>query len=283
MTPDRAAPAANSSERQINGLRHYIVDVGEGPAVVLLHGFPDTSDLWRRQIDALVHAGYRAIAPDLRGRGRTERPPNVADYALPLVAQDIAALLTALGVTRAHVVGHDWGAAVAWLFAALFPDRVDHLVAISVGCPGAAGRPRLAELQKGWYRLLIQFEVLAEDLFRQDDWYLFRELLQGGGNAERYIATLSEPGALTAAFNWYRANVPPSRLLSSRDLRPIQAPTLGIWSDGDHYLTERSMTASATKVAGPWKYVRVEGAGHWVPLDQPDLLNSLLLEFFAGR
>ena len=137
MTLDPASTPTHARELPINGLRYHVVDVGGGPAVILLHGFPDTSNLWRRQIDALVAAGYRAIAPDLRGRGRTERPPNVADYALPLVARDVAALLTALGVARAHVVGHDWGAAAAWLVAALFPDRVDHLVALSVGFPGA--------------------------------------------------------------------------------------------------------------------------------------------------
>ncbi|MGH2458891.1 MAG: alpha/beta fold hydrolase, partial [Chloroflexota bacterium] len=170
---------------QLNGIQHHVLDAGQGMPVVLLHGFPDTSELWRRQIDALTGAGFRAIAPDLRGRGKTERPPNVADYALPLIVRDVVALLDALEIRRAHVVGHDWGAAVAWLVAALFPDRVDHLVALSVGCPGAAGRPTLEDLQKGWYRLLFQFEGIAEDLMRRDDWYLFRELLQGGGDGER--------------------------------------------------------------------------------------------------
>lgn len=264
---------------RLNGLRYHVLDAGQGRPVLLLHGFPDTSALWRRQIDALTGAGFRTIAPDLRGRGKTERPPNVADYALALIVRDVVALLDALEIRRAHVVGHDWGAAVAWLVAALFPERVDHLVAISVGYPGAAGRPRLEDLQKGWYRLLLQFEGVAEKLMQQDDWYLLRELLQGGGDVDRYLADLSEPGALTAGFNWYRANLPPERLLSARELPPIQAPTLGIWSTGDHYLTERAMVASAAKVTGTWKYVRIEGASHWIPLDEPDVLNRLLLEF----
>jgi pimeloyl-ACP methyl ester carboxylesterase len=263
----------------LNGLRYHVLDAGQGTPVLLLHGFPDTSALWRHQIDALVSAGFRAIAPDLRGRGKTERPPNVADYALPLIVRDVVALLDALEIPRAHVVGHDWGAAAAWLVAALFPNRVDHLVAISVGYPGAAGRPRLEDLQKGWYRLLLQFEGVAEELMQQDDWYLLRELLQGGGDVGQYIANLSEPGALTAGFNWYRANLPTERLLSTRELPPIQAPTLGIWSTGDLYLTERAMIASASKVTGTWQYVRVEGASHWIPLDEPDLLNRVLLEF----
>ena len=277
----RAARRIEERLAQVNGIRYHFLDAGQGTPVILLHGFPDTSELWRRQIDALVDAGFRAIAPDLRGRGKTERPASVGDYALPLIVRDVAALLDALAVPRAHVVGHDWGAAVAWIFAAMIPDRVDRLVAISVGCPGAAGRPTLEELQKGWYRLLLQFEGVAEELVQQDDWYLLRELLQGAGDVEKYIADLSEPGALTAAFNWYRANLPPDRLLSSRALPPIKSPTLGIWSTGDLYLSERSMVASASRVTGPWRYVRIDGASHWIPLDEPDLLNRLLLEFFA--
>lgn len=280
--PLKGAFRVEARRLQLNGIGHHVLDAGQGMPVILLHGFPDTSELWRRQIDALVGAGFRAIAPDLRGRGKTERPPNVADYALPLIVQDVVALLNAMEIPRAHVVGHDWGAAIAWLLAAFFPGRVDHLVALSVGYPGAAGRPRLEDLQKGWYRLLFQFAGVAEDLLRQDDWYLLRELLHGGGDADRYVADLSEPGALTAGFNWYRANLPPERLLAARELPPITAPTLGIWSTGDLYLTERAMLASASKVTGPWQYVRVEGASHWIPLDEPTLLNRLLLGFLPA-
>jgi len=281
--PDASGGAVPVEAKQlsVNGLRYHVLDAGQGPPVLLLHGFPDTSELWRRQIDALAGAGYRVIAPDLRGRGKTERPPNVADYALSLIVRDVVGLLDALGVQRAHVVGHDWGAAVAWLSAALLPERVDRLVAISVGYPGAAGRPKFEDLQKGWYRLLIQFAGVAEDLMQQDDWYLFRELLQGVGDVEQYIANLSEPGALTAGFNWYRANLPPDRLLSAAQLPQVKAPTLGIWSTGDLYLTERAMLASAAKVTGPWKYVRVEGASHWIPIDAPDQLNDLILDFLS--
>jgi pimeloyl-ACP methyl ester carboxylesterase len=164
-----------------------------------------------------------------------------------------------------------------------FPERVDHLVAISVGYPGAGGRPTLEQLQKGWYRLLFQFEGLAEELVQQDDWYLLRELLQGGGDVEQYIADLSEPGALTAGMNWYRANLPPRGLLAGpRALPPVQAPTLGIFGTRDLYLTEGPMLRSAEHVRGPWRYERFEGAGHWIPLEVPERLNALLLEFLRS-
>jgi pimeloyl-ACP methyl ester carboxylesterase len=268
---------------EVGGLRLHVEDQGAGAPVMLLHGFPDTSRLWRRQIDALTGAGYRAIAPDLRGRGRSDRPAAVSGYALPLIVQDVTGILDALGVERAHVVGHDWGAAVAWLMASLAPDRVDRLVTISVGFPGAAGRPDLEALQKAWYRLLFLFEGTAEELLRRDDWYLMRELLQSYADVEAALADLDQPGALTAALNWYRANLPVERLLDGgRSLPPVAAPTLGIWSAGDHYLKEAAMTRSAARVTGGWRYVRVEGASHWIPLDEPELLNRLLLEFLGG-
>ena len=270
------------AEVTANGLRQYYVDEGQGQPVVLLHGFPETSSMWHAQIAALTAAGYRAVAPDLRGRGQTERPPRVEDYALSHVVRDVAALMDALGIERAHVVGHDWGAATAWAFAALLPQRVDRLVVISVGHPATGGKPTLEELQKSWYTLLFQFEGVAETLAQQDDWYLMRELLQGQGDVDRYIEDLARPGALTAALNWYRANLPPRRLLGRSNLPAVQAPTLGIFGSRDLYLTEDRMRRSAEHVSGPWRYERFEGSGHWVALDEPDRLNKLLLEFLGG-
>jgi pimeloyl-ACP methyl ester carboxylesterase len=263
---------------EANGLRFHVLDEGAGSPVLLLHGFPDTSRLWRAQIAALTDAGYRAIAPDLRGRGASDRPEMVSDYALSAIVADVVGILDALEVERAHVVGHDWGAAVAWLVASLVPNRVDHLVAISVGFPGAA-RPDFEALQKGWYRLLILFEE-AEELLRRDDWYLLRELLQGGGEGEdAYMASLAEPDALTAGLNWYRANLTVETLLGGRELPPVQAPTLGVFGANDLYLTERAMLASEAHVTGTWRYEKLEGAGHWIPLEATERLNELLLDF----
>jgi pimeloyl-ACP methyl ester carboxylesterase len=266
-----------------NGLRFHITDEGEGAPVILLHGFPDTARLWRSQIAALTGAGYRIIAPDLRGRGRSDRPARVSDYALSAIVADVTGIMDAVGVQQAHVVGHDWGAAVAWLLASLVPQRVDHLAAISVGFPGAA-RVDLEALQKAWYRLLFLFEGTVEELLQRNDWYLFRELLQGQGDLAQYLADLSEPGALTAGLNWYRANLPVDRLLDpAPELPAVRAPTLGIFGTGDPYLTEDAMIRSKARVNGPWRYERLEGVGHWVPLEAAERLNTLLLEFLGGR
>lgn len=263
---------------EANGLGFHVIDEGSGPVVLFLHGFPDTSRLWRAQIDAVVEAGFRAVAPDLRGRGASDRPTEVGDYALPSIVADVTGIMDALDVDRAHVVGHDWGAAVAWLVASLASDRVDHLVAISVGFPGAA-LPDLEALQKGWYRLLVLFEQ-AEKLFAHDDWRLMRELLKGAKNVEEYVQVLSEPGALTAGLSWYRANLPVETLLGGRPGLPaVRSPTLGVFGAGDPYLTEAAMLASESHVTGPWRYERIDDAGHWVPVDAAERLNRLLVDF----
>jgi pimeloyl-ACP methyl ester carboxylesterase len=268
---------------EANGLQFHVQDEGSGRPVILLHGFPDTGDLWRNQVPALVDHGFRAIVPDMRGRGRSSKPEDVSDYRLSTIVRDVTGILDALGIERAHVVGHDWSAAVAWLVAALAPERVDRLVAISVGAPGTGSKPTLEELQKGWYRLLVLFEGVAEDLIQRDDWYLFRLFLGGAKDTERYVKALSEPGALTPALNWYRANLPVQAILGRSggpQLPMIKANTLGIWSTGDLYLTEEAMTRSKQRVQGSWRYERFEGS-HWVPLDQPERLNRLLVEFLS--
>jgi pimeloyl-ACP methyl ester carboxylesterase len=268
---------------EANGLGFEVSEEGAGIPVVLLHGFPDTSAMWRHQVAALTAAGFRTIAPDMRGRGRSDRPPEVADYALTKIVGDVTGIMDALGIHRAHVVGHDWGAVVAWGLAMFAPHRVDHLVAISVGAPGAAPPPNLEALQKSWYRILFQFKDIAEDLVQRNDWYLLREMLQGGGeDFEGYKANLSEPGALTAALNWYRANVPVERLVPAGpgpQFPPVAAPTMGVFGTADLYLTEAAMTGSASKVTGPWRYGRLEGVGHFIPLEAPEQLNRLLLDF----
>jgi len=256
------------------------VDEGEGTPVLLLHGFPDSSALWRKQVPALVGAGFRAIAPDLRGFGESERPPNVEDYAIRNSFADALAILDVLELERAHVVGHDFGAGLAWALAALAPDRVDRLVVLSVGHPNCFRDPSLEQRRRFWYQLFFQFEGLAEELLPRDDWAFFRRWLGDAQDLDRYIADLSRPGALVAALNWYRANSSPYRELKERQVFPaVAAPTLGIWSSGDAYLVEEGMVRSAGHVTGPWRYERIDGATHWLQLDEPERVNELLLEF----
>ena len=240
--------------------------------VLLLHGFPDSADLWRHQVGPLTDAGFRVIAPDLPGFGETEKSPEVERYRITRI---VGELLELLGDEPAHVVGHDWGAGVAWVMAALYPDRVRSLAALSVGFPGT---PRTMEQRRmSWYMLLFQFEE-AEELLLRNDAALLREWLADSPEAERQVAALQRPGALTAGLNWYRANLHPRAELDRRPLPPVAAPTLGVWSTGDAYLSEDQMTRSEEHVMGPWRYERIEGATHWMQVDAAAEVTRLLLE-----
>lgn len=255
----------------------------DGRPVVLLHGFPDSGRLWRNQAPALAAAGFRVIVPDLRGYGGTDKPADVGAYALPFLAGDVLGVLASLGVDRAHVVGHDWGAALAWGLASLAPDQVDHLVALSVGHPTAFGSAGLEQNEKSWYMLLFQFEGVAEDWLSRDGWANFRAWGRHP-DADAVIGELERNGSLTPGLNWYRANVPPEAFAGSSplELPPVQAPTMGVWSSGDFALTETQMADSAKYVAGPWRYERIDGPGHWMQLEAPDRVNELLLDFLPN-
>jgi pimeloyl-ACP methyl ester carboxylesterase len=221
------------------------------------------------------------VAPDLRGFGESARPEGAANYGIGEVLDDLRGILKSLGIPRVHVVGHDWGAAVAWMFATTRPEKTDRLVAISVGHPVNFMLPGIRQLQRSWYMLLFQFEGVAEEVFQRHDWALLRAMFKGG-DLDRYVADLSRPGALTAGLNWYRANMPPSLLMSDPLPFPqIDAPTMGIWSDKDFALTEEQMTGSERQVSGQWRYERLAGVGHHVPLEAPEQLNQLLLGFFG--
>jgi pimeloyl-ACP methyl ester carboxylesterase len=263
---------------EVNGVGLEVSTQGSGPAVLLLHGFPDTHELWLHQRPALTEAGFRTIAPDLRGFGASDKP---GDYGVAAHVGDLLGVLDQLDVPAAHVVGHDWGAAIGWALASLVPERVRSLTALSVGHPAAFARGGLAQREKSWYMLLFQFEGVAEQWLSADDFANLREW-SGHPDVDSVVARLARPGALTAALGIYRASLPPSTLVSPPpELPPVVAPTLGVWSSGDRFLVEGPMVASGSLVAGPWEYARVEDAGHWMQLDRPEAVNQLLLDFLA--
>jgi pimeloyl-ACP methyl ester carboxylesterase len=239
--------------------------------------------VWRYQVPALAQAGFRVLAPDLRGFGDAPKPADVASYALSRVLEDLMGILDTLGIERAHVVGHDWGAVVSWLLVASHQERFESLTALTVGCPGTSGQRTVEQFEKAWYLLFFQNEGVAEDWLERDNWSGLRALSRGQGDLERYTTDLARPGALTAALNWYRANARPSSMVGpGPDLPAVRIPVLGVSADGDAYLTESNMKNSREKVVGFWKYVRMEGVSHWLMLDRPEELNRLLIEFLSG-
>ena len=265
----------------IQSLNFSVIDKGTGPAVLFLHGFPDSSYLWRHQIPAFIEAGYRVIAPDLRGFGDSDKPEQVEEYQLPKLANDVIDILDALSIERVHLIAHDWGSVVGWLIAAMYPKRVDRFIPLSVGHPSIFTDFTTDQLEKSWYILLFQFQSIAEQMLKKNDWKLFKEWSRHHPEHEKWINDMSRPGALTAALNWYRANLAPEALPAMPlQIPAITVPTLGIWSERDVLLTEDQMKRSGEKVIGEWKYEKID-ASHWIPLDKPNELNALILQFIS--
>jgi pimeloyl-ACP methyl ester carboxylesterase len=282
-------PVVTEQTLRVNGLDFNLAEACDGPPVLLLHGFPDSWRLWRHQISALADAGHRVIAPDLRGFGDSAKPEAVEAYRMRALVTDVVGVLDALGVERADVAGHDWGASLAWVLGMFVPDRVSRLAAVSVGHPRAYAAAGLEQWRASWYMLWFQFPGVAERELRADDWAFFRRWAWNGAapgqdpDADRQVAGLSRPGALTAGLNWYRANVDPASFVADGEgssLPPVSCPTMGIWTSDDFALTEAQMIGSERFVTGPWRYVRLDGVDHWVPVHAPERLSQLLVDFF---
>jgi epoxide hydrolase 4 len=256
--------------------------------VILLHGFPEIAHSWRYQLPVLADAGYRAVAPDLRGYGDSDAPADVADYAFPKLVGDVVGLISALGAERAHLVGHDWGGSLAWALAARAPQLVRSLTILNSPHPVASAETRQIpeQQQKSWYMLLFQFVGVAEEWLSKDDFanlrsFVFDTAAPGTfGPEDRAIfcAALARPGRLTAALNYYRANIPPENWLKPPpDLPPITVPTTIIWGEADAYMGGLLLDRSMQKVTGPLTVERLPGVSHWVQQEVPEQVSALLI------
>jgi pimeloyl-ACP methyl ester carboxylesterase len=252
----------------------------DGEPVLLLHGFPQSGGAWDQVAQRLAAAGYRCVAPDQRGYSTGARPPQRRDYVVSeLVADAVAVIDEVVGVgVPVHVVGHDWGAAVAWTLAARHPDRVRTLTAVSVPPPGAFLRALLTSRQglASWYMYFFQLPWLPERLLGSPARVavMLRRIGQGREAARRDAAFMAEPGRLTAALNWYRAMflAPPAK-----DPK-VAAPTRFVWSDHDDALTRQCTLHAADHVAGPYEFVELRGLSHWIPDEAPDVLAGIIVE-----
>lgn len=272
---------ARSTFHQINGLRLRVLSWGDPGArpLLALHGFPDSARLWRRVAPHLAQAGFRVIAPDQRGFGQSDAPSGKSAYVVRTIAADAIAVLDALGVGRAGLIGHDWGSAIGWYLAASRSDRFERYAALAVGHPAAYARAGLEQKLKAWYVLVFLAPGLAEALFGGFDFAGLRRFMGGHPETEAWVADLRRPGRLTAALNWYRAN---AGALAGAKPFPVNIPVMGIWSSRDVALSEDQMTGSQAFVQAPFRYERIEGVGHWTPLDAPERVGELLCEFFGG-
>ena len=255
----------------------------EGELVLLLHGFPQTSFSWRHQLGALAAAGYRAVAPDQRGYSPGARPADVGEYRVDRLVGDVLACAEELGVERFHLVGHDWGGAVAWQVAGRHPERLRTVTSVSTPHPRAFRR----SIQDGEQRdkssyILFFRSPEAEPFFLDNDAAGLRALYSASGLAEdaveEYVRVLTQPGAMAGALNWYRA----ADLGLVEGLGPVTTPTMYVWSTYDPALGREAAEATAAQVEGPYRFEVLEGVSHWIPEAAPDALNALLLEHLGG-
>lgn len=273
---------------ELPGITLSVTDTGgDGPAVLLLHGWPDRASMWEHQIAALAADGYRVVAPDLRGFGDSDRPGDVEQYRMRTLVGDVLGLADALGIDGFALAGHDWGASLGWAVTTFSP-RVTRYAAFSVGHPGAFATAPLEQKARSWYMLWFQFPGVAESVMPSHDWEFLRSWLHPAAGADdpvlsRHVADLSRPGALTASLNWYRANIDPATFVGAGapDLPRITAPVLGVWSSGDGALTEEQMSSSGDWTDGPFRYERIDGVDHWIPAHAPERTTELLRGFLA--
>ncbi len=274
---------------KVNGITLHVVTAGpkDGEPVILLHGFPEFWYGWKHQIPALAAAGYRVIVPDQRGYNQSDKPKAVGEYVIYKMVDDIVGLIEAMGHTSANIVGHDWGAIVAWSLAILHPERVQTLSILNVPHPVVFQktlRSNISQLLKSWYVFSFQIPGLPEWMMSRGDYSSAATMIKRSGkpttftdaDLEKYKAAWRNEGALTGMINWYRAYVqkPPTLPDNVR----LSMPTLMIWGAKDQFLSA-SMAQPSIEMCDDGKLVMIEDATHWVQHDAPERVNGLLLDF----
>jgi epoxide hydrolase 4 len=267
---------------------HY-VEAGEGPMVVLLHGFPEFWFGWRLQIAPLAAAGFRVVAPDTRGYNLSSKPSGVDAYAGGKLADDIRGLIRALGAESAMLVGHDWGGTIAWTTAMNHPDVVDRLAILNAAHPRKLqqGLQHPSQLRKSWYFFFFAVPGLPEEVVHARDWHFFQHFLHDASppytpqEMERYIEAWSQPGASTGMINYYRYSVRESPKQAKAEIRTVSAPTLVIWGQRDGYLGETLAEPDRDDVPNLDRVERLPDASHWVHHDEAARVNELLAGFFS--
>ncbi len=277
----------------VNGINLHVVQDGPraGQLVILLHGFPEFWYGWRRQIPYLAAAGYRVWAPDQRGYNLSDKPDGIAAYTLDELAADVIGLIDAAGHERAFVVGHDWGAAVAWWVAAKYPERVARMVVINVphlSVMKAQVRRNFTQMRKSWYVLFFQLPWLPEKLARMGNWNAAVQSLRlsshpgtfTDADLDTYRQAWSQPKAYTSMLNWYRAVL--RKPLAAPATRRIKVPTLLIWGAQDRFLG-REMAQPSIDLCDDGRLVFIEEATHWVQHEEADQVNELMGGFLRGE
>ena len=271
------------------GIRLHYVEAGSGPLVILLHGFPEFWYSWRHQIGPLAEAGYHVVAPDMRGYDLSDRPQSWRSYDAGLIAEDIAGLIHSFGEEQAYVVGHDWGAAIAYTLAMAHPEVVRRLAILNVPHPArmAEGFRTLKQLRKSWYMFFFQIPRLPEYMFSREDFSFAKRSLRSDAkdaftdeDLERYVEAWSQPGALTGMINYYRAAL---RRSPSKALAPDEAdPGLHARDLGHARPSPRQRAGRARARVGARRALRADPRRYALgAARRSQRVNELLLEFFG--
>jgi len=269
---------------------HYVTQ-GQGPLIVLLHGFPELWYSWRRQIPFLAEHGYTVIAPDLRGYNDTDKPRS--GYDIPTLIRDIARLIIGVGHEKAILVGHDWGGALAWAFAMRYPAMTERLIVMNAPHPAAFLREMrtFKQLRKSWYIFAFQIPWLPEYILLRNNANEIGRILLGAAvqkwvfppeEIAKYQQAMSKPGAMTAALNYYRQSFRRGPRAYAGGKVHVSTPTLLIWGEQDIALGIE-LTYGLEKWIDNLQIKRIPDSGHWVQQEQADKVNQYMLDFLQQR
>jgi len=275
---------------ETNRIRLHCVTQGEGELVILLHGFPEFWYSWRHQIPALARH-FKVVVPDLRGYNDSDKPQS--GYDLDTLSADIRGLIEGLGYLRAHIVGHDWGGAIAWHLAQKFPHYLDRLAILNAPHPQRFMQEmvsNLDQLRRSWHVLAFQIPGLPEWLIQQNLQSFVKNLFQEQAirkgaftarDTEIYQAALAKPGVLSAAINYYRQWLAPQFWFRhwGRSPDPITVPTLVLWGEDDFLLSQTMTEGISQLVNAPCQVKLVPHCGHWIQQEAPQTVNRELLSF----
>jgi len=274
-----------------NGVNLHVVQAGpeDGPLVILLHGFPEFWYGWRKQIDFLAEQGYRVWAPDQRGYNISEKPNGIAAYNLNELSADVIGLIDSAGCAKAILVGHDWGAAVAWWTACKYPNRLSKLVILNVPHQNIFRKTVTTDreqMRRSWYMGFFQIPFIPETLMGAMSETFARGMQSSSkpgaftdADMVEYRKAWAQPGALKSMINWYRSVIqqPPQ----SPDPR-VKVPTLILWGKKDAYL-KSEMAQGSVELCDNGKLVYFDNATHWIQHEEPDRVNQLMNEFFKSE
>ena len=274
-----------------DGIDLHVVVAGEGPPIILLHGFPENWRSWRRQIPVLAARGFSVWVPDMRGYNLSGRPLEQNAYQLDHLVADVAELIRATGRPRAHIVGHDWGGIIAWTFADKHPELVDRLIILNAPhlkiYAQEVRHPR--QMFKSWYMLFFLLPRLPELALSANNFKAVRDMFKlrparkgafSDKDIEAYIEALSQPGALTAALNYYRANLTIANMRKIALSAPINAETLVIWGELDPALGIQ-LLEGLERVAPRLRIHRIQDSSHWIQNEAPDEVNRVMIDFLS--